>query len=79
MCIGRCSSLCEGEPQVLNVWPIFIAIRFMHMEVISFKEVGFRLPRHANATQPRVGNPNLDDIPISKRDNKVVHHVPPRG
>jgi hypothetical protein len=49
------------------------------MEVVSFEEVGFCLPRHAHATQARVGNPNLVDMSISKRDNKVVHHVPPRG
>jgi hypothetical protein len=28
--------------------------------------------------EARGGNPNVDDIPISKCDNKTVHHVPPR-
>ncbi len=27
--------------------------------------------------EARGGNPNTDDIPISKRDNKTVHCVPP--
>jgi hypothetical protein len=47
------------------------------MEVASFEEVGFCFPKHAHAAQLGVRNPNQDDIPISKHDNKVVHHVLP--
>ncbi len=77
--LGDVHDYVKGKPQVLDVWPIFTSTRLTHMEVVSFKEVGFCLPRHAHVTQPRVGNPNLDDIPISKRDNKFVYHVPLGG
>ncbi len=46
------------------------------MEVVSFKEVGFCLPKRAHVAQLGVGNPNQDDILISKCDNKVVHCAP---
>jgi hypothetical protein len=49
------------------------------MEVASFEEVGFCLPKHAHVTQLGVGNPNQDDILVSKCDNKVVHRAPPRN
>jgi hypothetical protein len=43
----------------------------------SLEEARFCLPRCAQV-EVRGGNPNVDDIPISKRDNKMVHCVPPR-
>ncbi len=43
----------------------------------SLEEVGFRLLRCAQV-EVRGANPNANDIPISKRDNKTVHRVPPR-
>jgi hypothetical protein len=42
----------------------------------SLKEAGFYLPRCAQVGA-KDGNPNVDDIPISKRGNKMVHCVPP--
>jgi len=75
--VGDVCDSMKGKPQVPNVWPIFINIRFTHMEVTSFEEVEFCLPRCAHVAQLGVGNPNLDDIPISKRDKKVLHRVPP--
>jgi hypothetical protein len=77
--LGDVHDSMKGKSQVLDVWLVFIGIILTHMEVVSFEEIGFCLPRHAHATQARVGNPNLDDMPISKHDNKCVHHVPPRG
>jgi hypothetical protein len=67
----------KGKPQVPNVWPIFTDIRFMCMEVAYLEEVGFRCPRCAQA-KAKGGNSNGNDILISKHDNKIVHHVPPR-
>ncbi len=62
--------------QVPDVWLVLINTSLTHMEVTSFEEIGFCLLRHAHVAQPRVGNPNIDDIPISKRDKKVLHRVP---
>jgi hypothetical protein len=46
------------------------------MEVTSFEEIGFCLLRCAHVAQLGVGNPNIDDIPISKRDKKnIVFHL----
>ncbi len=42
----------------------------------SLKEARFCLPRCAQVGA-KGGNPNADDIPISKRGNKMVHRVPP--
>jgi hypothetical protein len=41
----------------------------------SLEEAGFYLPRHAQV-EAGSGNPNAKDIPISKCDNKTMHHVP---
>jgi len=41
----------------------------------SLEEAGFHLPRCAQV-EARGGNPNADNIPISKHDNKTVHRVP---
>jgi hypothetical protein len=49
------------------------------MEVTSFEEVEFCLPRYAHVAQLGVGTLNLNDIPISKCDKKVLHCVPPRN
>jgi len=38
------------------------------MEVTSFEEIGFCLLRCAHVAQLGVGNPNIDDIPISKHE-----------
>lgn len=40
------------------------------------RPLGFCLPKHAHAAQLGVGNPNQDNILVSKRDNKVVHRAP---
>jgi hypothetical protein len=77
--LGNVHDFMKGKPQVLDVWPIFTGTKLMHVEVASFEEARFCLPRRARATQPRVGNPNPNDIPISKHVNKVVHHVPPKN
>jgi hypothetical protein len=45
--------------------------------VASLEEVGFLLPRHAQV-EARGGNPNTNDILISKCDNKMMHRAPPR-
>jgi hypothetical protein len=66
----------KGRPQVPNVWLIFIDIKFMCMEVAYLEEVGFCLPRCAQA-KAKGGNSNANDILISKHDNKIVHDVPP--
>jgi hypothetical protein len=42
----------------------------------SLEEARFYLPRDAQV-EVGSGNPNANDIPISKRDNKTMHHVPP--
>jgi hypothetical protein len=59
------------------VWLVFIGTKLTHIEVASLEEVGFCFLRYAQV-EARGGNPNVDDIPISKCDNKIVHHVPPR-
>jgi len=46
------------------------------MEVTSFEEIGFCLLRRAHVAQHGVRNPNIDDIPISKCDKKVLYRVP---
>jgi hypothetical protein len=51
MCIkGNVHDSMKGKLQVPHVWLVFISTRLTHMEVASFKEVWFRLPRHAHAT-----------------------------
>jgi hypothetical protein len=49
------------------------------MKVASFEKVEFHFPRCAHGTKPRAENPNLDDVPTSKHENKIVHHVPPKN
>lgn len=71
--LGDVQDSVKGKPQVPNVWPIFTNIIIMCME----EEVGFCLPRCAQA-KAKGGNSNANDILISKHDNKIVHHVPPR-
>jgi hypothetical protein len=46
------------------------------MKVVSFDEIGFCFPKRAHVAQLGVGNPNQDDILVSKHDNKVVHRAP---
>ncbi len=66
----------KGKPQVTNVSPIFTSTKLTHIEMTSLEEVGFYLPRHAQV-EAGSGNPNANDIPISKCDIKTMHHVPP--
>jgi hypothetical protein len=65
----------KEKPQVPNVWPVFTNIRFMCIEVAYLEEVGFYLPRCAQA-KAKGGNSNANVIPISKHGNKIVHHAP---
>jgi hypothetical protein len=47
------------------------------MEVAFLEEANFHLPRHA-LVENGGGDPNANDIPIPKHNNKIVHRVPPR-
>jgi len=51
--------------------------KITHIEMASLEEVVFHFPKCAQV-EVGGGNPNVDDIPISKRDNKTMHHVPLR-
>ncbi len=69
----------KGKFQVLNLWLVFTSTRLMHMKVASFKGAMFYFLRCAHGTKLGARNPNLDDIPTSKHENKIVHHVPPKN
>ncbi len=76
---GDAKNFVKGNLQVPNLWLVFIGTRLTHMKVASFEKVEFHFPRCAHGTKPRAENPNLDDVPTSKHENKIVHHVPPKN
>jgi hypothetical protein len=47
------------------------------MELAFLEEASFHMLKHA-VVEDGGGDPNVDEIPIPKHDNKIVHHVPPR-
>jgi len=75
-CIGRCSKLCEVETSSSK----FVAgTRLTHMKVVSFEKAGFHFPNCSHGTKLGAGNPNLNDVPTSKHENKILHHAPPKN
>jgi hypothetical protein len=43
--LGDVCDFVKGKLQVLEVWPVFTDIKFIHMEVASLEEAKFCLPR----------------------------------
>jgi hypothetical protein len=70
--LGDAQNFVKGKLQVPNLCLVFTSTRLTHVEVESFEEASFHFPRSAHGTKPRTRNPNLDDIPTSKHENKYA-------
>jgi hypothetical protein len=77
MCVGRCSRLCEGQALSSKC----VASFHWHKTHTHWNGIiggGWISFSYVCKIGGRGGNPSVDDIPISKCDNKTMHHVPPK-